>query len=109
MGIFFHNPTATSDIYTLSLHDALPIYATCLKNPMTVKHQPPGLPGERMLEAAGWRTRLLVLGGGFRSDEHTPEIESRFVTVCGRLRGMKLDTKSSVVGIGVSDLKSQGL
>src|SRR5687768_18606918 len=27
---FFFNATATTEIYTLSLHDALPIYSTCL-------------------------------------------------------------------------------
>src|ERR1039458_10467370 len=32
--LFFFNDTATTEIYTLSLHDALPIY-TCERNPAT--------------------------------------------------------------------------
>src|SRR5258707_2782559 len=30
MPLFFFNDTATTEIYTLSLHDALPIYEWCL-------------------------------------------------------------------------------
>src|SRR5215471_10496212 len=30
IGSFFFNDTATTEIYTLSLHDALPIYESCL-------------------------------------------------------------------------------
>src|SRR3989442_13369864 len=30
--IFFFNDTATTEIYTLSLHDALPIYATAFRD-----------------------------------------------------------------------------
>ena len=30
---FFFNDTATTEIYTLSLHDALPIYWTALTGP----------------------------------------------------------------------------
>src|SRR2546430_15286371 len=31
--LFFFNDTATTEIYTLSLHDALPIWALCLDEP----------------------------------------------------------------------------
>src|SRR3712207_7052079 len=30
--IFFFNDTATTEIYTLSLHDALPIFGDCCRN-----------------------------------------------------------------------------
>src|SRR3712207_6994849 len=33
MSIFFFNDTATTEIYTLSLHDALPIFSICFNNP----------------------------------------------------------------------------
>src|SRR5438309_11426322 len=33
LGFFFFNDTATPEIYTLSLHDALPIFAFALKRP----------------------------------------------------------------------------
>src|ERR1039457_5176614 len=32
--LFFFNDTATTEIYTLSLHDALPIYASAAARPM---------------------------------------------------------------------------
>src|SRR3712207_8545141 len=43
---FFFNDTATTEIYTLSLHDALPIFCT-RKPPPTCRHChcPPPLPG----------------------------------------------------------------
>ena len=34
-GVFFFNDTATTEIYTLSLHDALPISQTPLAGPQT--------------------------------------------------------------------------
>src|SRR3712207_7032928 len=42
MAFFFFNDTATTEIYTLSLHDALPIYAsTCLHlTGMRGEHRP---------------------------------------------------------------------
>src|SRR5216683_7774325 len=59
---FFFNDTATTEIYTLSLHDALPIY---------------------------YHARLPVLGAepgyvgrGNRSEEHTSELQSRSDLVC---------------------------
>src|SRR3989442_9790310 len=45
MGLFFFNDTATTEIYTLSLHDALPISSTSSRNwcrtiPRTPKSSP---------------------------------------------------------------------
>src|SRR5258708_14017282 len=66
---FFFNDTATTEIYTLSLHDALPI---CLKFPnrvgMDMKPQ--------TLEAALQRHRPQ------RSEEHTSELQSPDHLVC---------------------------
>src|SRR2546430_14450002 len=59
---FFFNDTATTEIYTLSLHDALPIYL-------------PGGSGERR-----YRPRHLPWGG--RSEEHTSELQSQSNLVC---------------------------
>src|SRR5689334_25428754 len=41
---FFFNDTATTEIYTLSLHDALPIY--CRGDPAQRSHGPRGLQGD---------------------------------------------------------------
>src|SRR2546429_4416550 len=43
---FFFNDTATTEIYTLSLHDALPIYAQALDARMRIKIEPAGHAGK---------------------------------------------------------------
>src|SRR5579862_9978602 len=45
---FFFNDTATTEIYTLSLHDALPISPAC---------SPPPSPGSGSASGAAWRDR----------------------------------------------------
>src|SRR5690625_5672361 len=62
---FFFNDPATTEIYTLSLHDALPIL-----------HQP--ALGQRALGPV----RCGVLLGQGRSEEHTSELQSRGHLVC---------------------------
>src|SRR5438309_11462604 len=64
---FFFNDTATTEIYTLSLHDALPIFHLG----MTVGAQEHALGGL----AAGGLERS-------RSEEHTSELQSQFHLVC---------------------------
>src|SRR5882762_12017843 len=59
---FFFNDTATTEIYTLSLHDALPISATTPANPLAP--QSPRTPCRR------------------RSEEHTSELQSHLNIVC---------------------------
>src|SRR6266702_8988818 len=59
---FFFNDTATTEIYTLSLHDALPIYLR--------------LPGRRD------QGRDPCPVGRDRSEEHTSELQSRGHLVC---------------------------
>src|SRR6201989_3729955 len=39
LSFFFFNDTATTEIYTLSLHDALPIYGQFRKQPPSLRHQ----------------------------------------------------------------------
>src|SRR5215813_8502704 len=67
--IFFFNDTATNEIYTLSLHDALPISR---RNPATV----------RSLLAIGGRMIREELVFVARSEEHTSELQSRPHLVC---------------------------
>src|SRR2546422_7023708 len=62
---FFFNDTATTEIYTLSLHDALPISI----------HQ------KEML-VAGADALANDLFDEFRSEEHTSELQSRLHLVC---------------------------
>src|SRR3712207_7692636 len=78
--IFFFNDTATTEIYTLSLHDALPILR--LRDELEVDRQraDPEALGEvlRLLD----RPDVLDRGAGARSEEHTSELQSRQYLVC---------------------------
>src|SRR5437868_7859442 len=70
---FFFNDPAPTEIYTLSLHDALPIYRHLLArafDELPDGYRPNG--GDR------WWFVLLRL----RSEEHTSELQSRFDLVC---------------------------
>src|SRR5260370_19742345 len=66
---FFFNDTATTEIYTLSLHDALPI---CPPSP--VPAVPPVEIGDLRQSSRG--------GRGTRSEEHTSELQSHLNLVC---------------------------
>src|SRR2546425_9372675 len=67
--LFFFNDTATTEIYTLSLHDALPIYRE-----RGAGSREQGLHPRVLLPAPG--SRLL------RSEEHTSELQSLAYLVC---------------------------
>src|SRR3712207_9591194 len=91
---FFFNDTATTEIYTLSLHDALPICHRAAREPLVVArgfdlldvHAHLALGGDgdqrdvvrvRQVEAQG--RRRFEPG---RSEEHTSELQSRQYLVC---------------------------
>src|SRR3712207_7581550 len=70
---FFFNDTATTEIYTLSLHDALPIWQRRhLLRPLPE----PGRRRARRGRPPGPPSRLV------RSEEHTSELQSRQYLVC---------------------------
>src|SRR3989454_9128537 len=97
---FFFNDTATTEIYTLSLHDALPIFlpvlahqkgrggAACRRPPVEVGHAPMGS------------------GTAGRSEEHTSELQSPCNLVCRLLLEKK--NQSADTGrrdaVGLADL-----
>src|SRR5258705_7586767 len=84
---FFFNDTATTEIYTLSLHDALPI--SCLESGQLGLAKAKAHVGvEVLLEAPGHDQStvrlppaLVGLDGG-RSEEHTSELQSLRHLVC---------------------------
>src|SRR5258708_37343842 len=89
---FFFNDTATTEIYTLSLHDALPIYPIC-RTRSRLQHEG-GLPARTRHEPS---VRLPAMcrrghGSGARSEEHTSELQSPDHLVC-RLLLEKKKTK----------------
>src|SRR5207237_3302239 len=63
----YYNDTSTSQIYTLSLHDALPIYVLLLDVMM------PNLDGFAVIK---------TLRSRGRSEEHTSELQSHLKIVC---------------------------
>src|SRR2546430_9145987 len=73
---FFFNDTATTEIYTLSLHDALPISPrAALIAPSTRRYRKNGFP---CLLIAPSRRRCPL----DRSEEHTSELQSQSNLVC---------------------------
>src|SRR6266511_6311305 len=70
---FFFNDTATTEIYTLSLHDALPIFFDRRHDRLDQSRAP--VRDDR----------------GMRSEEHTSELQSRENLVCRRLIEKKKD------------------
>src|SRR5215468_12759953 len=75
---FFFNDTATTEIYTLSLHDALPISLNGGIRDGSPNRGPSGL-GRR----------------NHRSEEHTSELQSHHALVCRLLLEKKKKNKSS--------------
>src|SRR2546429_3797205 len=67
---FFFNDTATTEIYTLSLHDALPISAERTRL--------------MALKSTIFKANLSIadIDHGYRSEEHTSELQSRLHLVC---------------------------
>src|SRR6266536_6158182 len=89
---FFFNDTATTEIYTLSLHDALPIYGSNDHCPSP--------------QAEAHRHR-------HRSEEHTSELQSRVDLVCRLLLEKKKLGRSSKKtvrqnGMEITDGKNTG-
>src|SRR3712207_7386096 len=93
---FFFNDTATTEIYTLSLPDALPISG----EPPAVVSEPHPFP----LSISSRRSRLMrmpsassttsgwVSRSSARSEEHTSELQSRQYLVCRLLLEKKKKT-----------------
>src|SRR5256885_11408912 len=91
LAFFFFNDTATTEIYTLSLHDALPIYRPAGRAVVPVRPRPTPPP-------AGRSHRVSVARGApdlvevsllaslpflrTRSEEHTSELQSPCNLVC---------------------------
>src|SRR5690349_22311958 len=78
---FFFNDTATTEIYTLSLHDALPISGA----PYQIESEPS--------EIIPPTSHLSGGRGAKRSEEHTSELQSRRDLVCRLLLEKKKKKK----------------
>src|SRR3712207_8173854 len=84
MYFFFFNDTATTEIYTLSLHDALPIsIGTEGKTMARARRKPGSEPIQGETTPRGKATPAVCpLCGTTRSEEHTSELQSRQYLVC---------------------------
>src|SRR5256885_16557867 len=81
---FFFNDTATTEIYTLSLHDALPIFRVAPNTKARASWPwPSGLAGSRRRAVARSVVVAVVAARGQRrSEEHTSELQSPCNLVC---------------------------
>src|SRR5689334_23991776 len=77
---FFFNDTATTEIYTLSLHDALPIFFSAFALSL-------------VLHGALVTTTATESADRARSEEHTSELQSQFHLVCRLLLEKKKKKK----------------
>src|SRR3712207_7193556 len=104
----FFNDTATTEIYTLSLHDALPIYATVAMQwsypdgrdaqlwcsaPVKVPYRGLVVGTEGWIRAEGRFHRPSA-----RSEEHTSELQSRQYLVCRLLLEKKVAPRALGAG-----------
>src|SRR3712207_8705141 len=92
---FFFNDTATTEIYTLSLHDALPIWASS-----GVQGRPRESARVPSASSGIGRPRCMPMSmttrtARSRSEEHTSELQSRQYLVC-RLLLEKKNTHSNI-------------
>src|SRR2546423_14900898 len=78
---FFFNDTATTEIYTLSLHDALPISERIFQ------------PENLSLPRWNSRTKVSATNLRLRSEEHTSELQSLAYLVCRLLLEKKKKNK----------------
>src|SRR3712207_8508882 len=100
---FCFNDTATTEIYTLSLHDALPICSASKQARTTQNPYHPRDPQRHLLHLkerlclAAASPRLPTLGDSLlvvqRSEEHTSELQSRQYLVCRLLLEKKKNTR----------------
>src|SRR5256885_12453245 len=93
--LFFFNDTATTEIYTLSLHDALPICVELIEREGVAHFElGPGRRGEQR--------------GYHRSEEHTSELQSPCNLVCRLLLEKKNTTRiTSHIPIPLQPLPSR--
>src|SRR5438309_3006686 len=96
--LFFFNATATTEIYTLSLHDALPISPSGRRgwrrrSPPAARTRAAPAPARPARSARRSPPRTPCAPGGTRSEEHTSELQSQFHLVCRLLLEKKKKKK----------------
>src|SRR5438045_5548404 len=97
LSCFFFNDTATTEIYTLSLHDALPIsMAHFPKTAAFTDFNTPSRIEADIVDLAHEGAIPRELNGAFfRSEEHTSELQSLRHLVCRLLLEKKKTTRNA--------------
>src|SRR5258708_13229561 len=89
---FFFNDTATTEIYTLSLHDALPIF-----NGTGLNWLFPWISSQDRTIAALNLQQTLIVTTPLRSEEHTSELQSPDHLVCRLLLEKKKQHRKTLL------------
>src|SRR3712207_9541466 len=91
---FFFNDTATTEIYTLSLHDALPISSGRPRKPSAIiSVTPASACVSGLVRTKRSKRPTACRHVPRRSEEHTSELQSRQYLVCRLLLEKKKNTK----------------
>src|SRR5688572_31234727 len=93
---FFFNDTATTEIYTLSLHDALPIWGKPLGQTRDEAVRASDSPGTSARKRRRPERGVVHLEVG-RSEEHTSELQSQSNLVCRLLLEKKKKKKKEKI------------
>src|SRR3712207_7062587 len=94
---FFFNDTATTEIYTLSLHDALPILTWVFDGINLIV--PDTVPSKMVALTSADAGRTWSQPVTVRSEEHTSELQSRQYLVCRLLLEKKKQTKPYSISV----------
>src|SRR5687768_18408203 len=89
---FFFNDTATTEIYTLSLHDALPICRRMIWLRSSRSTYRLSRRSSRWVRSTFWPSKNIRR----RSEEHTSELQSRLHLVCRLLLEKKKKNKNRI-------------
>src|SRR5206468_10151206 len=92
---FFFNATATTEIYTLSLHDALPIFGQRKHFLSRIGAADSDGAVVGAYRERSWRVQASRPHGVGRSEEHTSELQSRSDLVCRLLLEKKKTTRAN--------------
>src|SRR5699024_12529232 len=98
--------TAPTPIHTLSLHDALPIFASRLETSLalwstvTITIAISGASTGSAKQVASLVPACQIAVCGTRSEEHTSELQSRFDLVCRLLLAEKMRGSLRVIAFG---------
>src|SRR5256885_12654262 len=90
---FFFNDTATTEIYTLSLHDALPISPSVQRPTVATPLASVWVAPPDTVPPPPVAANVTVTPGTWRSEEHTSELQSPCNLVCRLLLEKKKKNK----------------